>query len=179
VSVDLRDLLRARFAWTDPGGHTGYVVSNRSGWWRDPLILSGLGEALGDLFKEAAPTVVVSPEVTGFLVGPLVARAIGAGFVEAYRAGARRPIAEPMTWAEVPSDHRGDQQHLGVREGLVGPEDRVLVVDDWAATGAQAAALRSLFPDAYVGTAVIVSECSPAVSISLDIRGLLTGQDLM
>jgi len=55
----------------------------------------------------------------------------------------------------------------------------VLVVDDWAATGAQAAALRSLFPDAYVGTAVIVSECSPAVSISLDIRGLLTGQDLM
>jgi adenine phosphoribosyltransferase len=196
VSDDLRDLLRAGFGWTDPGDGSGYVVSNRSGWWRDPQILAGLGEALGDLFRDAAPTVVVSPEVTGFLVGPLVARAIGAGFVEAYRAGARRPIAEPMTWATVPSDHRGDQQQLGVRDGLVRPADRVLVVDDWAVTGAQARALRSLFPGShertllpgshertllpgtYVGTAVIVDECPPEVSAELGIRGLLTGQDL-
>ena len=176
---DLRDLLRARFGWTDPGSDSGYLVSNRSGWWRDPRILAGLGEALGDLFRDAAPTVVVSPEVTGFLVGPLVARAIGAGFVEAYRAGARRPIAESMIWATVPSDHRGDQQQLGVRDGLVLPTDRVLIVDDWAATGAQARALRSLFPGTYIGTAVIVDECPPAVSAELGIRGLLTGQDLM
>ena len=179
MSDDLRDLLRARFGWTDPGDGSGYLVSNRSGWWRDPRILAGVGEALGDLFRDAAPTVVVSPEVTGFLVGPLVARAIGAGFVEAYRAGARRPIAEPMTWATVPNDHRGDQQQLGVREGLVRSSDRVLIVDDWAATGAQARALRSLFPGTYVGTAVIVDECPPEVSAELGIRGLLTGQDLM
>jgi len=179
VSDDLRDLLRARFGWTDPDDGRGYLVSNRSGWWRDPQILAGLGEALADLFRDAAPTVVVSPEVTGFLIGPLVARAIGAGFVEAYRAGARRPIAEPMAWATVPSDHRGDQQQLGVRHGLVLPTDRVLIVDDWAATGAQARALRSLFPGTYVGTAVIVDECPPEVSAELGIRGLLTGQDLM
>ena len=68
--------------------------------------------------------MVVAPEVTGFLVGPLVARALGAGFVEAYRAGARRPIAEPMSWAEVPADHRGQRQLLGVRDGLVRPDDQ-------------------------------------------------------
>jgi adenine phosphoribosyltransferase len=178
VTDDLRDRLRSAFRWTDPGDGSEYLVSNRSGWWRDPLILSGLGEALGDLFRSAAPTVVVSPEVTGFLVGPLVARALRAGFVEAYRAGARRPIAEPMTWAEVPADHRGEKQHLGVRDGLVGPDDRVLVVDDWAATGAQVRALRSLFADAYVGTAVIVDECPPEVAKELTIRGLLDGDDL-
>jgi adenine phosphoribosyltransferase len=133
---------------------------------------------MADLFRDAGPTVVVSPEVTGFLVGPLVARALRAGFVEAYRAGARRPIAEPMSWAEVPSDHRGENQHLGVRVGLVAPGDRVLVVDDWAATGAQTRALRSLFGDAYLGTAVIVDECPPEVSAELTIRGLLTGDDL-
>ena len=126
---------------------------------------------------EARPTVVVSPEVTGFLVGPLVARALGAGFVEAYRAGARRPIAEPMSWAEV-VDHRGEVQHLGVRHELLDPDDRVLVVDDWAATGAQARALRSLVGDRYAGTAVIVDECPPAVSAELSVRGLLTGADL-
>jgi len=175
VSEDLRGLLRARFAWTDPGDGSGYVVSNRSGWWRDPRILAGVGEALGDLFRDAAPTVVVSPEVTGFLVGPLVARAIGAGFVEAYRAGARRPIAEPMTWATIPSDHRGDQQHLGVRHGLVRPADRVLVVDDWAATGAQARALRSLFPGSP-GTGLPSSHDGPLLR-GTDEGPLLRGTD--
>jgi adenine phosphoribosyltransferase len=175
VTADLRDRLRTAFRWTDPGDD--YLVSDRSGWWRDPRILADLGDGMADLFRAARPTVVVSPEVTGFLVGPLVARALGAGFVEAYRAGARRPIAEPMTWTEV-VDHRGEVQLLGVRHELLGPDDRVLVVDDWAATGAQARALRTLVGDRYAGTAVIVDECPPAVSAELSLRGLLTGADL-
>jgi adenine phosphoribosyltransferase len=181
VASDLRGRLRAGFRWTDPGPGTDLLVSDRSGWWRDPLVLDGLGPELAALFADADPTVVVSPEVTGFLVGPLAARALGVGFVEAYRAGARRPIAEPMTWAVVPADHRGDQQHLGLRSRLIGPGDRVLVVDDWAATGAQARALYTLVESLgarAVGTAVIVDECDPAVSVELRLRGLLTGADL-
>ena len=175
---DLRDRLRSAFRWTDPGPGSDYVVSDRSGWWRDPMILAGLGDALAGLFRDERPTVVVSPEVTGFLVGPLVARALGVGFVEAYRAGARRAIAEPMIWAEVPADHRGERRYLGVRGALLGPADRVLVVDDWAATGAQSRALRGLLGTRYAGTAVIVDECPPDVSAELAIRGLLTGADL-
>jgi adenine phosphoribosyltransferase len=178
VTSDLRDQLRAAFRWTDPGDGSDYLVSDRSGWWRDPAILGGLGDALADLFRAERPTVVVSPEVTGFLLGPLVARALGVGFVEAYRAGARRPIAEPMIWAEVPADHRGETQHLGVRRQLISPDDRVLVVDDWAATGAQARALSTLFGAGYVGTAVIVNDCPPEVARELTLRGLLTGQDI-
>ena len=181
MASDLRDRLRAGFRWTDPGPGTDLLVSDRSGWWRDPFVLDGLGPALAGLFPHAAPTVVVSPEVTGFLIGPLVARALGVGFVEVYRAGVRRPIAEPMAWAEVPADHRGDAQHLGVRTRLLGEGDRVLVVDDWAATGAQARGVRSLVAAlgaTTVGTAVIVDECHPAVSAELGIRGLLTGADL-
>ena len=178
MTFDLRDRLRAAFRWTDPGPGTGYLVSDRSGWWRDPVILDGLGPALADLFRADRPTVVVSPEVTGFLLGPLVARALGVGFVEAYRAGARRAIAEPMAWAEVPADHRGEIQHLGVRERLLAPDDRVLVVDDWAATGAQARGLRGLLGERYLGTAVIVDECPPPVTTELRLRGLLTGADL-
>ena len=177
MAAHLRDRLRAAFRWTDPGPGNDYVVSDRSGWWRDPLILSGLGDGLADLFRDAHPTVATSPEVTGFLVGPLVARALGAGFVEAYRAGARRPIAEPMTWAEV-VDHRGEVQHLGVRDQLLASGDRVLVVDDWAATGAQVRGLRDLLGDRYVGAAVIVDECPAEVTDELTIRGLLSGADL-
>ncbi|MFC4066083.1 phosphoribosyltransferase [Actinoplanes subglobosus] len=178
MTDDLRDLLRSTFRWTDLGPGHDYMVSDRSGWWRDPRILDGLGPALAGLFRADRPTVVVSPEVTGFMVGPLVARALGVGFVEAYRAGARRAIAEPMIWADVPTDHRGDVQRLGFREKLISPGDRVLVVDDWAATGAQARGLRELLGSRYVGAAVIVDECPPPVSAELAIRGLLTGMDL-
>lgn len=177
----LRDRLRAAFRWTDPGPDSEVLVSDRSGWWRDPAILDELGSALGGLFPEASPTVVVAPEVTGFLVGPLVARALGVGFVEAYRAGVRRPIAEPMTWVDVPADHRGDPQRLGVRTRLIASGDRVLVVDDWAATGAQAKALSELVTvlgAAVVGTAVIVDECPRTVAAELGIRSLLGEADL-
>jgi adenine phosphoribosyltransferase len=181
VASDLRDQLRAAFRWTDPGGGADYLVSDRSGWWRDNHILDALGPAMGDLFRADRPTVVVAPEVTGFLLGPLVARALGVGFVEAYRAGARRTIAEPMTWADVPADHRGDAQRLGVRSRLLGPGDRVLVVDDWAATGSQARALYEVIGALGaepLGAAVIVDECTNEVAVELRVRGLLTDADL-
>jgi adenine phosphoribosyltransferase len=181
VASDLRDRLRQAFRWTDPGPHSEILVSDRSGWWRDPHILDQVGPALADLFAGTAPTVVVAPEVTGFLLGPLVARALGVGFVEAYRAGARRPIAEAMTWAEVPADHRGDAQQLGVRTRLLSPADRVLVVDDWATTGAQARGVYTAVASlgaTPVGTAVIVNECPPPIAAELRIRGLLSAADL-
>jgi adenine phosphoribosyltransferase len=177
VTAELRDLLRATFRWTDPGPDTDLLVSDRSGWWRDNRVLREIGPALADLFRDTAPTVVVSPEVTGFLVGPLVASALDVGFVEAYRDGARLPIAEPMAWVDVPSDHRGRPQRLGVRRSLLGADDRVLVVDDWAVTGAQSRALHAValsLGATPVGTAVIVNECPGDPTI----RGLLTGKDL-
>jgi adenine phosphoribosyltransferase len=181
VASDLRDRLRAAFRWTDPGPGSEFLVSDRSGWWRDPGILDSLGPGLAALFAAERPDVVVAPEVTGFLVGPLAARALGAGFVEAYRAGARRPIAEPMTWVEVAADHRGDRQRLGVRSRLLGPSDRVLIVDDWVTTGAQARALRTLVGSlgaTVVGMAAIVDESPRDIAADLRIRSLLTGADL-
>jgi adenine phosphoribosyltransferase len=177
VASDLRNRLIAEFRWTDPGPASDVLVSDRSGWWRDRRILDDLGPALAALFAAERPTVVVAPEVTGFLVGPLVARALGVGFVEAYRQGARRPIAEHMTWVDVPADHRGDPQRLGVRSRLITGGDRVLVVDDWAATGAQARALFDLVRTlgaTPVGGAVIVNDCPGEPSI----RGLISGADL-
>jgi adenine phosphoribosyltransferase len=137
-----------------------------------------LGPALGDLFRAERPTVVVAPEVTGFLVGPLVARALHIGFVEALRDGVRRPLADPMTWAEVPADHRGESQRLGVRTRHLTSADRVLVVDDWLSTGAQARALFTIAATlgaTPIGTAAIVAESFPT---DLRVRSLLTAADL-
>lgn len=181
MDVDLPALLKAAFRWTDPGPHSSHLVSDRSGWWRDPVVLDRLGPALAALHPDAHPTVVVAAEVTGFLIGPLVARTIGVGFVEAYRAERPRLVAEPMTWGTADLDHRGETVTLGVRDRLLDAGDRVLVVDDWATTGAQARALYAavrLLGAEPVATAVIVDETRSQVAAELNIRGLVRGNDL-
>ena len=171
VDDGLRDRLRAAFRWVDLGPHATHDVSDASGWWRDGGILADLGPALAALHAGPPPTVVLGPETSGFLLGPLVARALGVGFVEAYKGGLAGRVVRRAT---VP-DHRGRTVTLSVREHLLTPADRVLVVDDWAATGAQLDALRSLVVEAgaeYLG-AVVVVNCGVN-----GVRSLLSRHDL-
>ncbi len=181
MDTDLRSRLAGAFRWVDPGPHTSRLVSDRSGWWRDPVILRALGPALAGLFPGERPTVVVSPPVTGFLLGPLVAQALGTGFVEACRDDPERRVAEPVTWAATPPDYRGRSLLLGVRTRHLEAGDRVLLVDDWVVTGAQVRALYAVvgaLGAPAVGTAAIVAECPDAVAADLRVRGLLRGSDL-
>jgi adenine phosphoribosyltransferase len=179
---DLRKRLIHAFRWIDPGPESSHLVSDMSGWWRDAEILAALGPALADLYRSSRPTVVVSPEVTGYLLGPLVATALGVGFTAGHKEGADRQIAEPVTWARTAPDYRERTLGLGVRSRLIGPADRVLVVDDWVTTGAQVRALyevaRTLGAEP-VGCAALVADCNAAVTARLGIRSLLTSTDLV
>jgi adenine phosphoribosyltransferase len=179
--ADLVKRLIHSFRWIDPGPESTHLVSDMSGWWRDPEILAALGPALADLFRAARPTVVVSPEVTGYLLGPLVAASLGVGFAAGHKEGADRQIAEPVTWARTPLDYRGRSLSLGIRTRHVGPADRVLVVDDWVTTGAQVSALyevvRTLGAEP-VGCAAVVADCGAKVAAELGVRSLLTSDDL-
>ncbi len=169
------------FRWVDPGPDSSHLVSDTSGWWRDPEVLAGLGPALADLFPEARPTVVIAPEATGLLLGPLVAVAAGTGFLPAYKDGGDRRRVGAMNWAETPPDHRGRRQRLGLDVGRLGPADRVLLVDDWVDSGAQLDALHRLVSATgaeVVGAAAVVTTCPPAVAERLRLRALLTGDQL-
>ncbi|WP_197698346.1 phosphoribosyltransferase [Micromonospora viridifaciens] len=169
------------FHWVDPGPDSSHLVSDTSGWWRDPAVLAGIGPALAGLFPDARPTVVVAPEVTGLLLGPLVAVAAGAGFLPAYKMGGQRRRAGPMRWAETPPDYRGRRLRMGVDAHRLGPADRVLLVDDWVATGAQLDALDQVVRGSgaeLVGAAAVVATCPPYVAERLRLRSLLTGDDL-
>ncbi|HEX6967605.1 MAG TPA: phosphoribosyltransferase family protein [Micromonosporaceae bacterium] len=181
MHADLTDRLIERFRWVDPGPHSDHLVSDTSGWWRDPAILAALGPALAALFPDGRPTVVVAPEATGLLIGPLVAVSLGAGFVPAVKAADGRRIAEPTTWARTPPDYRGRTLRLGLRDRHLASGDRVLVVDDWVTTGAQVRAVHDLISARgaeVIGTASVVAECSPRVTSTLRIRSLLTADDL-
>ncbi|MER5457008.1 phosphoribosyltransferase family protein [Micromonospora sp. NPDC002389] len=181
MSAELRARLVELFRWIDPGPGASHLVSDVSGWWRDPDVLAALGPALVAPFRAARPTVVVSPAVTGFLLGPLAATALGVGFVAAHKPGDGRLPAGPLTWAQSPPDFRGRQVDLAVRDRHLGPGDRVLVVDDWVATAAQVRALYDICAARgaeALGTCAVVVDCEPALSAELRISGLLTSADL-
>lgn len=179
--ADLVKRLVQTFRWIDPGPDSTHLVSDMSGWWRDAEILAALGPALADLFRQSRPTVVVSPEVTGYLLGPLTAAALGVGFAAGHKEGADRQIAEPVTWARTAPDYRERTLGLGVRSRLVGPADRVLVVDDWVTTGAQVRALYEVVHElgaTSIGCAAVVADCGPRVAAELRIKSLLTSEAL-
>lgn len=181
MHAHLTSRLVGSFRWFDPGPASTHLVSDTSGWWRDPVILAGIGPALAEPFRAARPTVVVAPEVTGFLVGPLVAVALGVGFVPAYKETGERRIPGPVAWAHTGPDYRHRRLALGFRERQVTGADRVLLVDDWVDTGAQLVALQRLIRRrgaVPVGAAALVASCPPAVSRELRLRALLTPADL-
>jgi adenine phosphoribosyltransferase len=177
----LRAALADAFRWFDPGAHSDHLVSDVSGWWRSPALLASVGPALSALFADTAPTLVVAPEVTGFLIGPMVAVELGVGFAPAVKDREDRRLVDRVTWARTPPDYRGRELRLGVRDRQIGAGDRVLVVDDWVATGAQVRALYEVVSARgaeAVGCAAIVSACPPAVAADLRLRSLLTAADL-
>ncbi|MFC8847071.1 MULTISPECIES: phosphoribosyltransferase family protein [unclassified Micromonospora] len=178
MPAELSERLVELFRWIDPGPQSTHLVSDVSGWWRDPAVLAGLGPALAAPFQDARPTVVLAPAVTGLLLGPLAATALGVGFTPAHKAGDGRLPAGATTWAQSPPDFRGRRVDLGVRDRHLGPGDRVLVVDDWVATGAQLHALYAICAARgaeVVGTSAVVVDCPPDVAAELRVHGLVEG----
>lgn len=177
---DLRKRLLRTFRWIDPGEWCDHLLTDRSGWWRDAVILDRLGPALAAL-SPSPPTVVVAPATSGFLLGPLVARAVGVGFVEAYRDLSGAELEDDLITRTGGPGHDGRPVVLGVRSRHLGPDDAVLVVDDWVETGAQLSALAEIVVAAgarYLGAAVIVDGAGPEVRDRLGVRGLLRENEL-
>ncbi|MBM0276176.1 phosphoribosyltransferase family protein [Micromonospora tarensis] len=181
MSAELTRRLTALFQWIDPGPGASHLVSDISGWWRDPAVLAALGPALVAPYRAARPTVVLAPAVTGLLLGPLAATALGVGFVAAHKPGDGRLPAGPLTWAQSPPDYRGRQVDLAVRDRHVGPGDRVLVVDDWVRTGAQLRAIYDICAARgaeVLGSSVVAVDCPPEVVAALRITGLINAAEL-
>jgi len=179
--VTLRERLAAAVRWFDPGPHSDHLVSDVAGWWRDPELLAAVGDALADLYRAEQPTVVVAPAAGGLVLGPLVAVALGVGFVPAVKDDEDRRIADEMTWAATPPDYRGRQLRLGVRSRHLSAGDRVLVVDDWVATGAQVQAVYAVAAARgaqVVGCAAVVAAAPPSVVDRLGVRALLRAEEL-
>ncbi|MFI5711024.1 phosphoribosyltransferase family protein [Kribbella sp. NPDC051620] len=140
------------------------------------MLLRELGPALGSLYS-ATPTVVLGPVSRGSLVGALTAAALGVGFVEVRKNGGPAHDSDRWVLRTTGPDYRDRHVDFGFRRELVRAGDRVLMVDDWADTGATARVVRQLVDDCgahWIGAAVIVDGLmDPRLRHDLPIRALL------
>ncbi|WP_254896860.1 adenine phosphoribosyltransferase [Amycolatopsis sp. Hca4] len=131
---EVKSGLRRAFAWRGDRSDE-YRYADITGWWRRPELLAGLGPALAELFAERPPTVVLGPESSGCLLGPLVALHFGVGFVEVTKNRGTSVDSDAWLRRTSPPDYQDRHLNFGFRRHLLGGGDRVLFVDDWIETG--------------------------------------------
>ncbi|WP_449385853.1 phosphoribosyltransferase family protein [Cellulomonas soli] len=183
--TDLRANLISGFSWrSDPPvwPESRKEYADCSAWWRDSSVLLEIGAALAGLFRDAEPTVVLGTESHGFLLGPLVARHLGIGFAAVRKRPERGSHDDVWLVRRTPPDYRDRHLDLAVPRSVLRTGDRVLFVDEWAATGGQALACRQLVDDAearWLGAAVVVDALeNSADRRALNLRGLLHVREL-
>lgn len=168
-----RELLLARFRWI--GGH-----ADVTGLLADADVLAASVEELARPFAGTGVTKVAAVEARGFALGAPVALALGAGFVAIRKPGSVHPGVK----AEVTSaaDWRGRTTTFRVQRHVLGPGDRVLLVDDWAETGSQAAAARALVEACgatYAGLSLLVDQLADASRTALQpVRAVVRADEL-
>ena len=105
----------------------------------DPRALALAVEALAEAAAGRPIDLVVAAEARGFLLGPPLALALGAGFVLARKPG---KLPHETVSAEYSLEYGKDR--LEVHSDAIAPGARVLVHDDLLATGGTARALCEL-----------------------------------
>jgi adenine phosphoribosyltransferase len=179
--AQLRERLLAAFRYTHTESER-VPQSDASAWWREPGLLGEIAEGLAGLHGDVPPpTAVVGVESLGFLLGGVVAARLGVGFAEVRKNQHPRYAGERLLRETTPPDYAQRGLTLTMRPHLLRPRDRVLMVDDWIDTGAQADAVRRIVERAeadWLGVAVIVDALPGPTRAALGVRGLLREREL-
>lgn len=128
-------------------------------WWRDPEILKTLGPLLAEPFTSAAPTVVLGPAASGYLLGPLAALALDVGFVAVTKDPRTSVDSDAWRVRTTPPDYQDRHLELGFRRRLLTSADRVVAVDDLVDTASQLLIIKALVLDAgatWLGASVLI-----------------------
>jgi adenine phosphoribosyltransferase len=129
----LRSLIRAVPDFPRPG----VVFRDLTPLFADPAALRGAVDLLAERLAGEGPVdFVFGAEARGFILGPALAMALGAGFVPARRQG-KLPAATERAAYEL--EYGAAELH--VHTDAIAPGARVIVHDDLIATGGTAAAL--------------------------------------
>lgn len=100
----------------------------------DPALMLAVGGALAAHFGAMGITKVLTAEISGIAPALTTALALGVPVVFARKT---KPITMPdnMYVATAPSHTKGKEVYLMVSPEFLGPDDSVLIIDDFLATG--------------------------------------------
>jgi adenine phosphoribosyltransferase len=158
---DFHDELLARVQVID--GHADVLGAVAEGG-----LLARAAAALAAPFAGQGVTKVAGLEARGFIFGSAAALELGAGFVPVRKPGGIHP--GPKARVVTDPSWRGERVTLEVQRAAISPGDRVLLVDDWAETGAQAVAAKQLIEECggeYVGLSLLIDQLSAETRAAL------------
>ncbi|MDY0019819.1 MAG: xanthine phosphoribosyltransferase [Anaerolineae bacterium] len=109
----------------------------------DAAVMLQAGEEFARRFRSLRPTRVLTAEVSGIIPALTTAYALGVPLVFARK---HKPVTmkEPTLVEHAPSHTKGGDVSLMVSSEFVLPTDRVLIIDDFLASGQTLAALARL-----------------------------------
>lgn len=98
--------------------------------FKDAAALQELSDILYGMYKDKGITKVVGIESRGFIMGPILATRLGAGFVPI-----RKPGKLPAETIEESYDKEYGKDTIQMHKDAIGADDIVLLHDDLLATG--------------------------------------------
>ncbi|MEZ4517687.1 MAG: xanthine phosphoribosyltransferase [Chloroflexota bacterium] len=127
----------------------------------DPALLEAAGQEIAERFQSTAPTRILTAEVSGIIPAVMAGKALGN--IPVVYARKRKPITmqEPVFLDTAPSHTKGHEVMLMVSPEFLAPMDRILIVDDFLASGQTIDALARIVRSAgatLVGIAAIVEK---------------------
>jgi xanthine phosphoribosyltransferase len=127
----------------------------------DPLLMEAVGEEIARRFAPARPDRILTAEVSGIVPSVMAAKALGN--IPVVYARKHKPITmqEPVYLEMAPSHTKGGDVLLMVSPEFLHQGERVLIVDDFLATGRTIEALAQIVRNAgaeLVGIAAVVEK---------------------
>ncbi len=127
----------------------------------DPKLMEGIGEEIAARFAGTNPTRILTAEVSGIVPAVMAGRAMGN--LPVVYARKHKPITmmEPVYTDSAPSHTKGGEVRLMVSPEFLHEGDRILIVDDFLASGKTIGALCRIVQNAdavLVGIAAVVEK---------------------
>lgn len=127
----------------------------------DPLLMEEAGEVIAAAFADARPTRILTAEVSGIIPATMAGKALGN--LPVVYARKHKPITmrEPVFVDSAPSHTKGGEVMLMVSPEFLSAGDRILIVDDFLASGRTIDALARIVKSAgatLVGIAAVVEK---------------------
>ena len=140
----------------------------------DPALLYDMALELKRLYGGEGVNKILTIEASGIAIAALTGYVFGCPLVFAKKSKTRN-LAGDLYSAEVPSFTHGNVSTVVVSRAYLSPEDRVLIVDDFLATGAALVGLKSLCEQAgatVVGAGIAIEKVFQGGGETLRAAGL-------